>query len=87
MTLDATTAKALDDTFKDQLTQVIPNALSMDGVPMNATVAKMINAAKEKAQEAYIRGGEDATAARRSFQESLEAIRGAMKTNPKYFEK
>ena len=87
LTLDATTAKALDDTFKDQLTQVIPNALSMDGVPMNATVAKMINAAKEKAQEAYIRGGEDATAARRSFQESLEAIRGAMKTNPKYFEK
>ena len=87
LTLDASTAKALDDTFKDQLTQVIPDALSMDGVPMNATVAKMINAAKEKAQEAYIRGGEDATAARRSFQESLEAIRGAMKTNPKYFEK
>jgi len=83
--LDAATAKALDDTFKDQLTQVIPNAVSMEGVPMNAKVANLINAAKEKAQDAYIRGNEDATAARRSFQESLEAIREAMKVNPKYF--
>jgi len=85
LTLDATTAKALDDTFKDQLTQVIPDALSMDGIPMNAKVAQMISKAKEKAQEAYVRGGEDATAARRSFQKSIEGIRDAMKINPKYF--
>ena len=86
-TLDATTAKALDDTFKDQLTQVIPDALSMEGIPMNAKVAQLISKAKEEAQEAYVRGGEDTTAARRSFQKSIEGIREAMKINPKYFSK
>ena len=87
LTLDATTAKALNDTFQDQLTQVIPNALSMDGIPMNAKVAEMVTAAKVKAERAYVEGGEDTTAARISFQKSIEGIKEAMKANPKYFEK
>ena len=85
--LDATTAKALDDIFKDQLKTTIPSALAMDGVPMNSELAKAIEIAKRNALEAYRsgRGGEDGIAAKRVFGDGIKQIEKAMKDNPTRF--
>ena len=85
--LDATTAKALDDIFKEQLRTTIPSALAMEGVPMNSELAKAVEIAKQDALEAYRsgRGGEDGIAAKRVFGDGIKQIEKAMKDNPTRF--
>lgn len=85
--LNATTAKALDDIFKDQLRTTIPSALAMDGVPMNSELAKAVELAKRNALKAYRsgRGGEDGIAAKRVFGDGIKQIEKAMKDNPTRF--
>jgi len=87
LTLDATTAKALDDIFKDQLRTTIPNALAMEGVPMNDNVRRGIEAAKQDALEAYRSGtgGEDTIAAKRVFEKQIQELKKLMKANPAAF--
>jgi len=86
-TVDASTAKALDDIFEQQLKTVIPSAIAMEGVPMNDTVRKGVEAAKADALEAYRSGigGEDGLAAKRMFEDRIQDLKKLIKANPAAF--
>jgi hypothetical protein len=82
--LDASTAKALDDIFTTSVKSVIPN-LFMEGVPLNSTVNRAVNKAKEEARDIYTAGNEDATAAAAHFDKRMQQLREASKKNPALF--
>jgi hypothetical protein len=83
-TLDASTAKALDDIFTTSAKTVIPNVF-MDGVPLNSRINDAVNAAKKEARDIYTAGNEDATAAGAHFTKRMQQLRAAIEKNPAGF--
>ena len=83
-TLDASTAKALDDIFTTSAKTVIPNVF-MDGVPLNSRINDAVNAAKKEARDIYTAGNEDATAAGAHFTKRMQQLRAAIEKNPAVF--